>query len=445
MKKILNILSILLLTIFISSCGHSGPSGINPALVSSINIVAEESTLTFNEGEFDPTLITIQVNKKNETTLKTNVTKEMIVTNLDNLRIGDNTIEAIYNENPSDEQFAFTFYFKVTIVEKDDTRFLYQSDSIGYSYYITGYIGDDEVVTLPTKYNSKPVLGIADSAFLKDSTLKVVYIPSGYTTIESAAFYQCPNLKSVYVPSTVKSIGYYALNGVKTIYLEGNNKNFSDNWCDENNSYIHTNIKNEDLKVEGNYQYLIKDSEVTIANYIGNEIEVQIPSTYDNKPITSVGPYAFATNKELTKVVISNTVNVIETNAFNNCENLVSLTLSQNLTRIETSAFGYCSSLENFIFPETLEYIGSNAFNMCTTLTSLVIPRSTKTIEYYAFAGCTGLKELYIYNTLENLGQGSIYSCSKLKVYTEFDKAPSTWHENFNPSNRPITWNYEIK
>lgn len=444
MKKILSILSIMVTLFLTSSCiGHSGPSGIPPYVVKAIHIEYTQSTLEFEQGEFDPTKITINVSKANGEGLQTTVTPEMIKTDVNNLRLGENTIEAVYNEI-EDEHNNFTFYFKITILEKNDDRFLYQEDSIGYSYYITGYIGSDEVVTLPLTYNSKPVQGIADSAFLKDETLKVVYIPSGYTIIESAAFYQCKELKCVYIPSTVKTIGDYALHGVRTIFTENQTNTYTSNWYDENNSYVHTNIDMNSLVICNDYQYLVNE-EVTLVNYLGNEKTITLPSEFNNKEITSVGPYAFAFNKNLEEINFSSSYVKVENNAFSNCENLVNLTLSSNLVTIEASAFCYCSSLVDFTFPETLEVIGSGAFNMCTSLNVLVIPKSVKTIEYYAFAWCTGLKELYIHNTLETFGQGAIYSCSKLRVYTEFTEAPSTWHENFNPSNRPITWNYEIK
>ena len=81
---------------------------------------------------------------------------------------------------------------------------------------------------------------------------------------------------------------------------------------------------------------------------------------------------------------------------------------------------------------------------MCTNLTVLTIPESVTSIGAYAFAWCTGLKELYIHNTLVNFGQGAIYSCSKLTVYTEYESIPVTWNEGFNPSNRPIKFNQVI-
>lgn len=428
MKKILSIVSIFIL-ILLTSCK---PQEDNPT-ITSVNINIDESVLEFIENEFDPSLIKLNIILSNNTKESKILTNDMIKSDVSSLHLGDNTLEAEYE--------GHTFYFKITIKPKDDLRFSYQSFGVGY--FIDGYYGEDEIITLPKTYNGKPVLGIVDSAFLKNDVIKVVYIPKGYTTIEAAAFYQCPNLISIYVPSTVTTVGEYALNGINVIYIEGTSTSWPNKWYDEAKSTYYENVN--EIHSNDEYQYLVIDNEVTITCYIGNKTNVEIPSALDNKTVTSIGSYAFAYNTNIEKVSMANTIKVIKDNAFNNCANLTSVTLSQNLQRIEASAFCYCSMLENLIFPETLEFIGNGAFNMCTTFTKLVIPKSVKEIEFYAFAWCTGMQELYIYNTLEHLGQGVIYSCSKLKVYTEFASAPSTWHENFNPSNRPINWNYTIE
>ena len=443
MKKLLSFITILVIALLTTSCvGRSGPSGISPEIIKSIT-VTNDSKLEFYDGEFDPSLIKIHIKRANETEETIPVTYEMIKTNLNELSVGQNTLKLEYlkdtNGNP------FVFYVNITLLAKNDLRFTYQPDQLKTSYYIDGYVGTDNVVTLPTTYNNLPVVGILDSAFLKNNTLEIVNIPSGYTTIEAASFYLCENLKSVSVPKTVKKIGDYALSGVKTIFLEETiNPNWSNKWYDEKAGYVYENINLNNLVCENNYQYLVSEESVILTNYIGTETNLTLPNTYQNLPVDTIGAYAFGFNKEIESVTIGNNVKVIMNNAFNNCELLSSLILPETLERIDASAFCYCSSLNNFDLPSTLKFIGYGAFNMCTTLTVLVIPESVETIEGYAFAWCTGLKELYIHDTLINLGQGAIYSCSKLRVYTEYQEIPTTWHKEFNPSNRPIVWGYEI-
>lgn len=443
MKKLLSIITLLVLVLFTSACvGRSGPSGISPEIINSITVTSE-SKLEFYDGEFDPTLIKIHLKRANETEETITLTSEMIKTNLSELTVGVNNIKCEYLKDTSGNPFVF--YVQITILPKNDTRFTYQSDQLKTCYYIDGYVGTDSVVTLPTTYNNLPVIGILDSAFLKNNTLKIVNIPSGYTSIESAAFYLCENLSSVSVPKTVKTIGDYALSGVRTIFLEGKiNTNWSNKWYDDKAGYVYEETILNNLVYENNYQYLVSEENVILTNYIGEETTLSLPNTYQNIPVDTLGAYAFGFNKVIESVVIGSNTKVIMNNAFNNCEALTTISLPVGLETIEASAFCYCSSLNNFELPSTLKFIGYGAFNMCTTLTVLVIPESVETIDGYAFAWCTGLKELYIHDTLINFGQGAIYSCSKLRVYTEYQETPTTWHKEFNPSNRPIVWGYEI-
>ena len=445
MKKILCIFTILIILLTTSCVGRSGPSGIDDRFVKSITVLKEESVLEFFQGEFDPSLIKIYVEKANEKHENINVTMEMIKTDLTKLVVGQNTIMCEYLLDANNSTEPYKFFITITIKEKADPRFSYRADQLNLNYYIDGYMGNDEIVNLPASYNGKPVIGVLDSAFLNNQTLKVVNIPEGYTTIETAAFYQCPNLVSIYVPSTVKSIGDYALNGIRTIFLGGTiNTNWSSKWFDEKASYVYENIGFEHLVIENEFQYLLDGESVILANYLGTEKEIDLPSTFNNLPVETIGAYAFGLDKNIEKIVMPNSIKTIMNNAFNNCENLETVTLSVNLEVIEASAFCYCSNMQDIILPDKLTFIGDGAFNMCTSLTKIVIPRSVKTIEYYAFAWCTGLKELYIHDTLENFGQGAIYSCSKLTVYTEYESIPSTWNEGFNPSNRPIKFNQAI-
>ena len=66
MKKILSIFTILIILLATSCVGRSGPSGIDDRFVKTITVLKEESVFEFFQGEFDPSLIKIHVEKANE-------------------------------------------------------------------------------------------------------------------------------------------------------------------------------------------------------------------------------------------------------------------------------------------------------------------------------------------------------------------------------------------
>lgn len=74
---------------------------------------------------------------------------------------------------------------------------------------ITGYLGNDEILVIPTSIDGYTVVEIADSA-IKSQTIKEVIISTSVTKIGWFAFSECNKLKAITIPSNVTKIGYSA-------------------------------------------------------------------------------------------------------------------------------------------------------------------------------------------------------------------------------------------
>ncbi len=72
--------------------------------------------------------------------------------------------------------------------------------------------------------------------------------------------------------------------------------------------------------------------------------------------------------------------------------------VTYKVTAIEEAAFRWKSKLKSIVLPNTLERIEYQAFFECTALTSIDIPASVKKIGIEAFMGCTGLTSLTLPN-----------------------------------------------
>ena len=128
---------------------------------------------------------------------------------------------------------------------------------------------------------------------------------------------------------------------------------------------------------------------------------VTIPSTvsyggktYDVKGISN---YAFSGCKNITSVVIPNSIVEIGQDAFLNCSGLTSVILPSSVTTVGREAFKNCTSLAAASLSSSMEMIPVSLFNGCSNLTEIVIPNSVTTIGYSAFQNCTKLAKNVVF------------------------------------------------
>lgn len=141
--------------------------------------------------------------------------------------------------------------------------------------------------------------------------------------------------------------------------------------------------------------------------------EIELP--YGIKEINSI----FFSCRNLEKVIIPNTVESINSEAFKYCEKLTNIDIPNSVKVINKEAFCSCRELRKITIPDSVSTIGAWAFNDCISLQFVIIPESVKKIDWYAFQGC-----------------------NKLTIYTNHKSLPEEW-ERWNPDNCMVYWNNE--
>ena len=122
---------------------------------------------------------------------------------------------------------------------------------------------------------------------------------------------------------------------------------------------------------------------------------------------------AYKGNKDLTTVVIPDTVTSIGKEAFSGCENLVSLSIPDSVTFIDDMAFYECTSLAHVTLGNGLSSIGYGIFARCFSLASIVIPDSVTSIGEYAFM-YSGLASIVIGSSVTAIGERAFWVCYHL-------------------------------
>ena len=175
----------------------------------------------------------------------------------------------------------------------------------------TGILEINGSNTLPSDFNT--IEGTWKD--YKNHVLKIVY-SEGFTDI-GTGFSSYPLLRTVVIPDTVTSIGYYAFEGCGCLK--------------------------------------------SIA--IGNNVE-------------SIGVRAFSSCKNLKSITIPDSVTYIDNYAFEDCgaKNII---ISNNMANIGLGVFSNCKNLTEIIIPDKVEWIGSSAFQGCTNLTDIYLRSTT--------------------------------------------------------------------
>ena len=136
---------------------------------------------------------------------------------------------------------------------------------------------------------------------------------------------------------------------------------------------------------------------------------ITMPST-----VTTIGNNAFEGCKALSSIVIPEGVTAISNYLFNGCEKLASVTLPQGITTIGEGAFVDCKSLTTLSLPNQITSIEKTAFKNCTGLTSIVLPEELTTIKESSFEGCSGLVAIVLPDTVTGIGTSAFKNCTSL-------------------------------
>lgn len=173
------------------------------------------------------------------------------------------------------------------------------------SKYLEFFVKDDNEVT---------VMGC-------DESVTDVVIPSTYqgNPVTGINLQYCPNLVSVTIPDSVKSI-YTFVNCPKLTTIK----------VSESNQYFSSDEQG----------VLYNKDKTTLLSCPGALTSISIASS-----VTEIGRWAFATGA-ITSITLPNSITTIRAQAFEDCSSLTSLSISDNISVIGDSAFSNCPNLQ---------------------------------------------------------------------------------------------------
>jgi hypothetical protein len=152
--------------------------------------------------------------------------------------------------------------------------------------------------------------------------------------------------------------------------------------------------------------FVIQDG--VLIKYKGREREVTVPLG-----VYELGRNVFSWNTFVQKIILPDSVSLINPRAFSYSTSLEEIILPPFLEIIMVNAFDNCTSLKRIVFPDSLQEIGAIAFHCCLSLKEVKFPPSLKFLKDYAFDGCENLSSIeFCTDTL--IYSGAFTDCPKL-------------------------------
>lgn len=265
---------------------------------------------------------------------------------------------------------------EITIGNSDVTLYA-DWGSIGLDYQLInndteyevsiGDIEDTASISIPKFYQNIRVTRIANQGFAFVENMKEIVIPNTITEIGAGAFLKAFDLQKVSIPSSIEIIGSTAFRDCQSLEA--------------------FNVSQDSL--------FFKSIDGILYNH-DQSILIRYPQSKNN-----------------TEFIIPLSVSTVREDAFANNRYLTSITITENVTTINDHAFYNCTSLINIDIPDNVTSVGIYLFRE-SSVQEVTIGSGLTTISSYMFSGCYELEAITIPSSIENIGYAAFEYCSKL-------------------------------
>lgn len=286
------------------------------------------------------------------------------------------------------------------------------NDGFLYEYEVK-YVGGSQLYELTASFisNKENYSGdiVIPSSF-KYEFLKGRMYDCKVVAIGNRAFYNCKDLTSVTIPSSVTSIGAYAFSG-----------------CGLSSYSIPNSITKIGVGVFENCSALVS---------------IEIPSS-----IKEISSWAFRNCESLSSISLPNSIVKIGRWAFENCNSLTSIIIGNSISEIEEKAFASCSQLrEIYCYANTVPTTDKNSFKdtniedvfLYVPSSSIVNYESTTPWKNFKKIVAIGSKPMY---KIIYMIDGKEYKTVEYEIGTDItpEPAPDGDYKSFEWENIPQT------
>lgn len=277
--------------------------------------------------------------------------------------------------------------------------------------------------------------------------VETVYIPQTYkgrdvTAVDDDAFNGCANLKSIYIPNTIKTIatvsaftGCSELQDVVVYEVAGNRMIAyrSDNGSLVYNNSVTRQVELVYIPATKAGDYVVPDGVTTISlntfNSASRFTSVTVPAS-----VTTVAANAFNACPELTAVTFAAPAAgvaaqdlILEDGAFKSCGKLTTVNFPSRLKNFSAAALNGCNALDTVTVAAGGDYAAADGMLLAGTVLvycpvgksgKLTIPAAVREIGENAFAGCNAITEVEFGSNVTVIHANAFAACKGLETIT---------------------------
>jgi len=327
---------------------------------------------------------------------------------------------------------------------------LYTKNIYGYGYLLAGVgTAKTQHIVASDVYKGEPVVGVAAFAFENDQNIRSILLPDTVTLIDSDAFLNCTKLFRVTARSESLEIGQLTFKGCVNLtvldlpdeitcigadaFTDSGYMNSESNW-EEGALYIGSSLIKADPEITG--LFTVRDGTRLIADdaFRGckDVTRVVLPDSLER-----IGGYAFFECSSLASIRVGDGIRHIGreafwgTNYYNTSSNwkydflyldnyligantrLKTVTVKDGTLCMADGVFFDCRSITTVVLPDSLVGIGA-AFEYCQSLKSVTLGEGIAHIGDYAFYNCVNLSSITLPSGLARIGTHAFYGCERL-------------------------------
>ncbi|MDE7245391.1 MAG: leucine-rich repeat domain-containing protein [Oscillospiraceae bacterium] len=261
---------------------------------------------------------------------------------------------------------------------------------------------------LPRADIPEGIVEIGRSCFFDKRGITFVRLPQSLRAIRSCAFRNCISLERLELGSVnvrIDSDAFQNCSALREIILP-----------DGQVCALHGLVPpgaDTPLVVREIHAQLLSDFVLSggiLLQYLGREARPVVP-----EGVRVIGRRAFAGNDAIDRVILPDTVEEIQKEAFADCPALQAVPLPGSVRRLGEAVFAGCGKLIRCAIPEGVSAIPPSAFRRCGTLREAALPGSVREIGELAFDGCCKLPGIVLPAGLVKIGDMAFYKCGALR------------------------------